>query len=152
MSGELWIFSFVWLRYSWVLWQCASWCLNRTDNTERNKSNWSSITSACHITLVLHSGSAYAPHGWCAPRAKDLFSVIRPAPSIHCCVSWPIVQGVMKPSWTHTRLLASTIWLISVGWCVPLVSILTQWGSYTRNRNTEDTDSVLCLSWECGSK
>lgn len=152
MSGELWIFSFVRLCYSWVLWQCAWWCLNRTDNTERNKSNWSSITSACHITLVLHSGSAYAPHGWRAPRAKDLFSIIRSAPSIQCCVSWPIVQGAMKPSWTRTRLLARMIWVISLEWCVPLVSIKTQWGSYTRNRNTEDTDSVLRLSWECGSK
>lgn len=106
LSEALWIFSFVRLHSSLVLWQCALQCLNRSHYSERKKSSWSNVTSACHVTLVLHSGSAYVPHGWSLPRATDLFSIIRSAPSIQCYVSWPIVQGVMKSSWCLTMALA----------------------------------------------
>lgn len=100
------IFSFVWLYNSLVLQQRALRCLNRSDNTERNKSSWSSITSAGNITLVLHSGSAYAPRGWQVSHAKDLLSIISSSPSIGCYVSWSVVRGMTKSSWSLPTALA----------------------------------------------
>lgn len=77
------------------------------DNTEVNKSSWSHVTSVSYITLVLHSICIYIQHGWRVPGASDLFSVIRSAPSIHCYVSWSIVQGAMKSSWSCSVALAT---------------------------------------------
>lgn len=77
------------------------------DDTKVNKSSWSHVTSVSYITLVLHSICIYIPHGWCVPDALDLFSVIRSAPSIQYYVSWSIVQGEMKSSWSRTVALAT---------------------------------------------
>lgn len=70
LAEALWIFPFVRLYSSWVLGQCALRCLNRSDNTEVNKSSWSSVTSVCHITLVLHSTSA------CVSQVHQIYSLL----------------------------------------------------------------------------